>query len=108
MIGTDSPGGGPSYASELANHAAAGIPEWEVLRMATAGHAELMGLEDTGRIEPGLEADLVFLRADPVADVRNVGDVALVVNNGEAWTPEALLDIARGIAAAARERAAAD
>jgi imidazolonepropionase-like amidohydrolase len=104
MIGTDGIGGTPLYARELSHHVAVGIPEWEVLRMATAGNAELMGLTDTGRIEEGLEADLVFLRADPSMDVRNVEQVALVVNNGRAWEPEALLDIARGIAADARAR----
>lgn len=107
MIGTDSTGGTPVYARELSHHVAAGIPEWEVLRMATSGNAALMGLTDTGRIAEGYEADLVFLGADPVADVRNVSQVALVVNNGAAHEPEALLDIARGIADVARARNAA-
>jgi imidazolonepropionase-like amidohydrolase len=75
--------------------------------MATSGNADLMELgEDVGRIAEGYEADLVFLSADPSADVRNVGEVVLVVNNGEAYEPQALLDIARGIADAARARAA--
>ena len=65
MIGTDSTGGSPFYARELGHHVAAGIRPMEVLRMATSGNAALMGLTDTGRIAPGLEADVVFLRADP-------------------------------------------
>ena len=44
MIGTDGTGGGPIYARELHNHVLAGIPAWEVLRMATSGNATLMGL----------------------------------------------------------------
>jgi imidazolonepropionase-like amidohydrolase len=53
--------------------------------MATSGNATLMGLgEKTGRVDAGLEADLVFLRADPSEDVRNVREVELVVTNGEA------------------------
>ena len=106
MIGTDGTGGTPIYARELAHHVAAGIPAWEVLRIATSGNADLMGLADTGRIAAGLEADIVFLRADPAANVRNVGDVALVLTDGEAWEPEVLLDIARGIAGAAQARTA--
>jgi hypothetical protein len=39
MIGTDGTGGGPIYARELHNHVLAGIPPWEVLRMATSGNA---------------------------------------------------------------------
>jgi imidazolonepropionase-like amidohydrolase len=84
MIGTDGTGGGPIYARELHNHVLAGIPDWEVLRMATTGNATLLGLgQQTGRIAPGMEADLVFLRDDPTQDVRNVREVELVVTNGE-------------------------
>jgi imidazolonepropionase-like amidohydrolase len=102
MIGTDGTGGAPIYARELSHHVAAGIPAWDVLRIATAQNAKLMGLGDRiGRIAPGMEADLVFLRADPVADVQIVRDVALVVTNGQAHRPEDLLDIARDIAMAA-------
>jgi imidazolonepropionase-like amidohydrolase len=96
MIGTDGTGGGPIYARELHNHVLAGIPAWDVLRMATSGNATLMGLgEQTGRIAPGMEADLVFLRADPTQDVRNAREVALVVTNGEAHRSEDLVAMAR-------------
>lgn len=104
MIGTDGTGGSGLHY-ELQNHVEAGIPAWEVLRMVTSGNADLIGLTRTGRIAPGMEADLVFLRADPVADVGNVEQVAWVVNNGALHEKEALLDIARGIANAARDRA---
>jgi imidazolonepropionase-like amidohydrolase len=93
MIGTDGTGGAPFYARELHNMAATGIPVWEVLRMATAGNADLMGLAQTGRIAPGKEADLVFLRADPVADVRNVRQVATVVSDGQAYTFDELVSL---------------
>jgi imidazolonepropionase-like amidohydrolase len=98
MIGTDGTGGGPIYARELHNHVRAGIPVWDVLRMATFGNAEKMGLgEETGRIAPGMEADLVFLRADPVEDVRNVREVELVVTNGEAHRFEDLVAMAQSL-----------
>jgi len=103
-IGTDGSGGGPTYAHELGNFARAGIPAWSILRMATSGNAALTGFSEAGRIARGMQADIVFLRADPTADVRNVGQVAWVVNDGTAWRPEQLLDIARRIAADARAR----
>lgn len=101
MIGTDG-NGGIGFDLELENHVLAGIPVWEVLRMATSGNAELMGLKDTGRVTPGYEADLVFLEADPVDDVRNVERVGFVVNNGVLFKREDLLRIAREIADRAR------
>jgi imidazolonepropionase-like amidohydrolase len=84
MIGTDGVGGGPYYATELALHQQAGIPVWAILRMATSGATHLLGIGNrTGRIEPGLEADVVFLSADPVADLANTAKVYGVLNNGQ-------------------------
>jgi len=101
MIGTDG-AGGVGLRHELENHVEAGIPEWEVLRMATSGNADLIGLGDTGRIAPGFEADIVFLHSDPIADVGNVQDVAFVLTNGKLHRHEDLLDVAREIAFAAK------
>jgi imidazolonepropionase-like amidohydrolase len=95
MIGTDSAGGTPFFPRELGHFVAAGIPAWDVLRMATSGNAALMGLTDTGRIAPGLEADIVFLRADPVADVRNVGTVEATLSNGELYRSAELVALAQ-------------
>jgi imidazolonepropionase-like amidohydrolase len=98
MIGTDGTGGAPVYARELGHHVAAGIPVWEVLRMATAGNAELMGWGDrTGRVSVGMEADLVFLRSDPVEDVRHVREVDWVVTNGRLHRTEELLAVAQAL-----------
>jgi hypothetical protein len=83
MIGTDG-GGGAYYARELELHVEAGIPPWDVLRMATSETADIMGLGDRiGRIEKGYEADLAILDADPVADIRAAAQVYGVLNNGE-------------------------
>jgi imidazolonepropionase-like amidohydrolase len=99
MIGTDGTGGAPVYARELYDMTRTGIPAWEVLRMATSGNASLMGLRDTGRIAPGMAADVVFLRADPVEDVRHVRDVALVVARGRAHRFEDLIALAQNFRA---------
>ena len=104
MVGTDGTGGGPTLAHELNNHVRAGVSTWDVLRMATSGNAALMGLADTGRLAPGMEADMVFLRDDPTVDVENTREVELVVTNGAPHRSDDLLAIAREIAAAARAR----
>ena len=107
MIGTDGTGGAGMHY-ELENFRRAGIAPWEVLRMATSGNAELIGFSETGRLIPGKEADIVFLRENPVQDVRNVRSVEHIVNNGVLYAHEELLDIARGIARQASERMATE
>lgn len=85
MIGTDGHGGTPLYARELELHSRAGISTWDVLRMSTSEGARLLDLgERTGRFEIGFEADMVFLDADPLADVGAVRNLHLVVTDGEA------------------------
>jgi imidazolonepropionase-like amidohydrolase len=86
MIGTDG-GGGSFFARELALHVEAGIPTWEVLRMATTKTAELLGMgERIGRIAPGFEADLVILDADPLEDIGNAAQVHGVLTDGRLLT----------------------
>ncbi len=83
---------------ELGHFAEAGLPNWDVLRMATSGNAALMGLGDTGRIAPGLEADVVFLRANPAKDVRNVGEVEATLSNGTLYRFDELVALAQTFA----------
>jgi hypothetical protein len=84
LIGTDGHGGTPFYARELQLHVAAGIPIWDVLRLGTVRGAQRLGLgETTGRLEPGFEADIVFLHRNPLTDVSNIRDVHTVVTNGQ-------------------------
>jgi imidazolonepropionase-like amidohydrolase len=83
MIGTDA-GGGVMIDRELELHREAGIPLWDVLRMATSGAADIMKMGDRiGRILEGYEADLAIFDADPTADVGNVAQVYGVLNNGK-------------------------
>ena len=48
---------------ELANVVQAGIPLPAAVRAASTNPAELLGLSDRGRLEPGRRADLVELDA---------------------------------------------
>lgn len=92
LIGTDGTGGGPAYSRELQLHARAGIKVWDVLRLATSDGAAQMGIGDrTGRISGGMEADVVFLRFNPLTDIARVRDVGLVLSNGQAFAPADLL-----------------
>jgi hypothetical protein len=95
MIGTDG-GGGIMMDREMQLHREAGIPVWEVLRMATSGAADIMAMGDRiGRIEKGYEADLAVFDADPVADVRAIGQVYAVIDNGVLRRSEELVAGAR-------------
>jgi imidazolonepropionase-like amidohydrolase len=94
-IGTDGTGGGPCFVRELALHVEAGIPLWEVLRLATSGAAERLGMaERRGTIAPGFEADIVFLNRNPLDNIENVGDVDTVVQNGHAYKADNLIKMA--------------
>jgi imidazolonepropionase-like amidohydrolase len=102
-IGTDGTGGGPSFVRELELHVEAGIPPWEVLRLATSGAAERLGMADLrGTLAPGMEADIVFLNHDPLENIENVGDVDTVVQNGRAYRADELLEMAEGAKAGVR------
>ena len=60
---------GASLRRELMLLGRAGLSADESLEAATSVAAEVLGFEDRGRIAPGLRADLVWLRADPRADL---------------------------------------
>jgi imidazolonepropionase-like amidohydrolase len=71
-------------ARQLAYHVRHGQTALEALQSATVRAAELMGWQDRiGRLEPGLYADLVAVAGDPLADVRLLEDVRLVMKGGQ-------------------------
>ena len=76
LAGTDS-GGVPylyygfSLHDELALLVQAGFTPMQALETATRDPAQFLGLKDSGTIEVGKLADLVLLRADPLADIHN-------------------------------------
>ena len=76
---------GSSVFIELEAMDEAGMTPMEVLVAATRNGARAMGLEDTGTIEEGMVADLVILRADPLADIRNVREIASVMRLGKLY-----------------------
>jgi imidazolonepropionase-like amidohydrolase len=75
---------GHSLHEELFALVAAGMTPAEALRSATVLPARFMGVDDrVGRIEPGYEADMVVLDANPLEDIRAISARNLVVLRGE-------------------------
>jgi imidazolonepropionase-like amidohydrolase len=72
-------------ADEFGYMVAFGMAPWDALRSATVVAAELLGPVPAGRLgclEPGCVADLVAVAGDPLADVKVLGDVKVVVSRG--------------------------
>ena len=81
---------GPAVFAEMEAMAEAGLTPMQVLVASTRNAARAMGREDFGTLEPGKIADLVVLDRDPLADIRNVRSVRVVVRGGEPWSREEL------------------
>jgi imidazolonepropionase-like amidohydrolase len=60
-----------------------GLTPGQAIVAATSGAAELLGWSDrVGRIAPGLYADLIAVRGDPLADVSELERVSFVMKGG--------------------------
>ncbi|MEO8452396.1 MAG: amidohydrolase family protein [Gemmatimonadota bacterium] len=90
-VGTDTPNPW-MYHREMELLAGAGIPNADVIRMATHNAAVALRLtSEIGSIEVGKRADLVVLDADPIADITNTRRIAWVIHDGKPARPEAYL-----------------
>lgn len=73
-----------TLAHELLELVTVGLTPLEAMRAATINAAELFGMEDrVGRVEAGLEADLIVLEFDPLQRIGTVQDVLMVISDGE-------------------------
>jgi imidazolonepropionase-like amidohydrolase len=86
IAGTDTgyrPQSNRTMAHEAAEFVALGMPPLAALEAATSLAADCLGVAGrTGAIKVGLEADLIVVERDPLADIVNLQDVLVVVNNG--------------------------
>jgi imidazolonepropionase-like amidohydrolase len=103
MAGSDTPewffGYGWTLHRELESLVAAGLTPYQALAAATTTPAEfLRASKEWGTIEAGKRADLLFLSANPLEDIRNTSRIEAVVIGGR-WLDAAERE--RMIAAAA-------
>ena len=76
---------------ELELYAEAGIPNAEVLRIATLHPAQMLGLEkDHGTVSAGKLADFVIVDGDPLRNMRDIRNVVTVVKDGRVYDAKAL------------------
>jgi imidazolonepropionase-like amidohydrolase len=69
---------------ELEQLVAAGLTPMQAIHAATGGAAQILGAaRELGTIETGKLADLVFLDADPLSDIRNTRRIWNVLHNGQ-------------------------
>lgn len=98
IAGTDSGGGypflvpGAGLHDELANLQEVGLSPAAALRAATTDAARALRWEgEVGMIAPGVRADLVLVRDDPLDDVANLRRIEGVMLHG-VWLDRAALD----------------
>ena len=77
------PAGGLHVTDEIAALVESGMPPMSAIQSATSIAAECLGIERrTGAIRAGLEADLIVVDGDPLAEIIGLRKVVLVVNDG--------------------------
>jgi imidazolonepropionase-like amidohydrolase len=79
----------PALVGELAAMCELGMPAHDALRAATGTAADVLGCAGrTGRIAPGLQADLLVVDDDPREDVRVLLDPFLILRAGRSPSKE--------------------
>ncbi|MEM1111579.1 MAG: serine hydrolase [Pseudomonadota bacterium] len=93
LVGTDHRGlPGAAMHAELELLSLAGVPNADVLYLATLGAAEHMGMaKEHGSVAPGKHADLLLLDANPIEDIRHSTTITQVVKSGAVYQREELM-----------------
>lgn len=75
---------GPAVHRELELLVAGGISPMNAIRIATLNSARFLGKDrDMGSVEEGKIADVVLLKADPLADINNAKQIDTVIKAGQ-------------------------
>jgi imidazolonepropionase-like amidohydrolase len=86
IAGTDTDYGPQStrrIPDEVVELVQVGLPPMDAIKAATSLAARCLGIDQrTGVLKAGLEADLIVVDRDPLADVGALRDIVLIVNNG--------------------------
>lgn len=87
LSGTDIPNfelvPGESLHHELELLVEAGIKSMDVIKITTRNGAEALDLlNQTGTIEPGKQADILILSANPAEDIENTKEIDAVISDG--------------------------
>lgn len=86
LAGTDAPNPGTAHGvslhGELSLLVRAGLSPQEALAAATSIPAQTFGLDDRGRIAPGMRADLLLVDGNPVTDITRTRHIAQIWKNG--------------------------
>jgi imidazolonepropionase-like amidohydrolase len=84
--GTDAPAiPHGSNAKELWAMVDRGMTPMQAIRAATVVSAELVGVDDRGRLAPGLLADIIAVPGDPSQDITATQDVRFVMKGGRIY-----------------------
>jgi imidazolonepropionase-like amidohydrolase len=76
----------------------AGWQPLDVIRMATLGGAEFLGIaSDRGSMAIGKAADLIVINGNPAADIKQIERVELVFKDGIAYDPHLLRESVKGL-----------
>ena len=62
-----------------------GMTPVQAIRAATVMSAELIDVDDRGRLAPGLLADIIAVPGDPTEDITMTQDVRFVMKGGRVY-----------------------
>lgn len=86
LAGSDPPNVGTAWGAslhrELELMVQAGLSPTVALRAATSVPARVFGLDDRGRVAPGLRADLLLVDGDPTADILATRNIIAIWKQG--------------------------
>jgi imidazolonepropionase-like amidohydrolase len=69
-------------AEEFNCYVQSGMSEIEAIRTATLNAADLLGLDDRGSLKPGMLADIVAVKGNPLQDIKTLESVVFVMKEG--------------------------